>query len=159
MVPIWDCSRDALLFRTFLGMCSLSSLINSFQDCSDYLLHHSPSSVQHRLGFCSNIKHVSNSSALSFKKVSVSNSRRRDFLVGYRTAATYASNFLVLFISLFIFIMTDDCHNGFRILDGSVTGLGLLCSLVYLIAVPEVKYSRLARYHHSLSKNASSIPP
>lgn len=63
--------------------------------------------------------------------------------MNFRTAFTYIANFFVLLASFLIFIAIDNnALRSFQVLDLILTGVGILCSIFYLILVPEVKLSR-----------------
>ena len=60
---------------------------------------------------------------------------------------------MVLLVSFIIFmIIKDDALKSFQVLDLILTAVGILCSIFYLILVPEVKLSRQAKEYDHIYK-------
>ena len=73
--------------------------------------------------------------------------QRRDRLVSGRNAFTYIAGIGILILMLALFAIVSDPTQQFYIMVYSVTAVGVVCSVMYLIGVPEIALSKKSDYH------------
>ena len=80
---------------------------------------------------------------------------RRDRLVSLRNGFTYISNLSALIIAIIFLLIIDGAITLFRLLAYTLTGLGLITSIFFIIGVPEATLSKQAIEYDKAYKKAN----